>query len=212
MNENESTQQADAISRIAEQRRREAQPVLEQKLPEWVLETARTEVMYTFSPRMLPLQHASFPMLLKMLQEKYSLKFEPPDFGAFRPDMSDDELGAKLLVNLGDKAIQFGNGRFQKSRNDFDVIRSVTLNYETIQVAVEGISEIANLIVADVAEMIWASTGVQKGWDEIKKGIQLIGYGTATLIDLGFPCEDFLNPKLTAFIKSQMIDGKKYAS
>jgi hypothetical protein len=93
-------------------------------------------------------------------QSQYSLQFEPPDFGPFRPDsISDEELGSRLMLALEDRTLNFKNGRFQKSRNDFDVIRSVMVNYESISVSVEGISEIASLVVADVAEIIWASTG-----------------------------------------------------
>jgi hypothetical protein len=108
--------------------------------------------------------------------------------------------------------MRFENGRFPKSRNEFVVIGSASLNNESIGVVVEGVSEIADLIVADVAEMVWLSAGMQKPWDDIKKGVQLIGYATTTMVDLGFPPERLLNSKLLDFIKSDMLDGKRYAS
>jgi hypothetical protein len=76
LEQSDETQGLDVISRIAEQRaeqrRREAQPILERKLPEWILEITQTQVVYTFSPRMLPLKHASFPSFMQMLKDKYS--------------------------------------------------------------------------------------------------------------------------------------------
>jgi hypothetical protein len=217
MSKNESSQQSDqllsVISAVAEQRRQQAQPVLERRLPEWILEVVRSEVAYTLNPRMLPIKQASFPILMRLLEEKYSMKFAPPDLGPFRPNapMSPEELGSALMGQLSDRHLRFENGRFPKSRNDFDVVESIRINQESILVSVQGISEIANLVVADVAEMIWVSTGVQKSWDEVKQGVQLIGYGTATLVDLGFPSENFIDVKFLDFIRSEMLSGKKFA-
>jgi hypothetical protein len=127
-------------------------------------------------------------------------------------NIDDDELGSLLLSDLSDRRLEFENGRFQKTASDFDVIKSLSFNYESIHVNVGGVGEVAELVVADAAEMVWASTAVAKRWTEIKQGVQLISYGTATYVDLGFPFEDLLHNDLNKFFKAQVIDGTKYAS
>lgn len=69
----------DVISEVAEQRRRNAQPVLDRRLPDWVLEVFQSDVIYTFNPRMLPIKQASFSIFMELLQERYGVKFKSPD-------------------------------------------------------------------------------------------------------------------------------------
>ncbi|MDO8531504.1 MAG: hypothetical protein Q7T26_04945 [Dehalococcoidia bacterium] len=207
----EARQILEGISTIAAERRREAQPALDRVLPKWLLEVIQTEVVYTMNPRTFPLRVAAFSALTDLLKEKYSVSFARPTKNAAfsRTDITDQDIGNALIRS--DEGIRFENGRFMRTATDFDVIRSININYETIHVIVQGVREIAELIVADVAEMVWAAAGAQKRWNDIRNGIQLIGYGTATQVDLGVPFEHCLSPAVQWFCQNQLLDGEKYA-
>jgi len=202
------------ISEIAQQRRKEAQPILERELPEWVLEISQTEVAYNINPRMLPLRQVCFPRLLQTLKEEYNIEFVRPDLGPLYKDITanrtDEEIGSLLLKSQN--PLQFENGRFSVSKSDFVPIGGIGINDEWISVRVHGISQVAELVVAEVAEWIWSSAGVQKRWDDIKKHIRLITYITGTVVNLGFPFESLMSDKLVGFIKSDMLAGRKYSA
>lgn len=74
-----------------------------------------------------------------------------------------------------------------------------------------GVSEMAELVTAEVAEILWAAAGAQKRWDEVKADVQLVGYATSTLIDLGFPFERILAAEFREFFASQVMQGSRYA-
>jgi hypothetical protein len=62
-----------------------------------------------------------------------------------------------------------------------------------------------------VAEIVWAAAGAQKRWDDIRNGVQLIGYGTATMVDLGVPLENVLSVAVQSFCNDHLLGGEKYA-
>lgn len=201
----------ESISAVAAKRRREAAPALERSMPEWLLEIRQTEVVYTLNPRMIPLAVTSFPVLHALLKERYSLGFGQPDLGPIpvKSELSEAEIGQALLRSK--KRVRFENGRFSRSPVDFDIIRSVNIDFESIHVVVGGVSEVAELVVADVAEMLWAAAGAEKRWDQLETEVQLVGYATATMIDLGISFEEFLSPQLLEFINSDVLSGSRYA-
>jgi hypothetical protein len=206
----EARQILEGISAVAAERRREAQPALERQLPPWVLEVSQSEVVYTINPRALPLGVASFATLSQLLREKFHVGFVRPNL-AIRADteLSDEQVGAALL-RAGER-VNFEGGRFMRMSSDFDVIRLISINNESIHVSVEGVSEIAELAVADVAEMVWAAAGAGKRWDEIRRGVQMVGYATGTLVDLEVPFEAILSDGFRDFAKAHLISGERFA-
>lgn len=207
----EARQILEGISAVAAKRRREAQAALERPLPAWLLEIMQTEIIYTINPRMLPVKVASFTALLELLREKYGVRFVLPPPGPIRTEarLSEEEIGAALL--RADERVRFEHGKFMRTSTDFDVIRSININNESIHVVVQGVSETAELVVAEVAEVLWAAAGAERRWDQIKTGVHLIGYATATLVDLGFPFERILATEFREFFREQMMQGKRYA-
>ncbi len=207
----EAMQILEGISAVAAERRDEAQRAINRPLPSWLLEIMQTEVVYTIATQSLRLRTTSFATLNHLLREKYSVVFQRPTLGPIPVGVpiSDDELGAAVIRT--DDHVRFEDGKFMRTATDFDVIRSIRINYETIDVVVEGVSEVAELVVADVAEMISAAAGAQRRWDQIKPGTQLIGYGSVTLVDLGVPFENLLSAELRGFAATQMLSGRKFA-
>jgi hypothetical protein len=199
------------ISAVAAQRRREAQPALDRPLAEWILEVIQSEVVYTLNPRMLPIRLVSFTSLRELLYERFAVRFVRPDLGPLPtdPQLSDDQLGSALLPS--GRTVRFENGRFRRTADDFDAIRSINIDDESIHVAVQGVSSVAELIVADVAEIIWAAAGALRRWDEIKAAASLVGYATDTEIDLGMPLEKLLSVEFRDFMASDVLDGKCFA-
>lgn len=206
----EARQILEGISSLAAERRREAQPALDNPLPPWLLEVIQTEVVYTINPRVFPLRVAAFGALTDLLKEKYSLRFARPRGAMYgRSDVSDQDVAAALIQS--NERVRFENGRFMRTAIDFSVIRSVNFDFETIHVVVEGVSKIAELVIADVAEMVWAAAGAQKKWDDIHAGVQLIGYATSTLVDLGISFETFLSPAVRGFCDDHLLEGERYS-
>ncbi|HVL93923.1 MAG TPA: hypothetical protein VM264_11350, partial [Acidimicrobiales bacterium] len=78
-------------------------------------------------------------------------------------------------------------------------IVSVELSREVILVRVQGVSKVAELIAAEVVEAMWRSAGASKKWSEIEPHIQLVGYATGTVINLGRKFEDLLHPSISGF-------------
>ncbi len=208
----------EVVSDVAQQRRQEARPVLERQVPEMVLSVDRSEVSYKIQPKMLPLPQVDFKTLRDHFTQAYRISFKLPDLGPLEAltkgttlNFSEEQVG-EVLLRAERPDIEFSNGRFPLSKNDFVPIISISFDSESIIVAVQGIGKVADLIAAEVAEAIWASTGAHKRWEEIKPFTQMISYGTATKVNLGFPLERLLHVRFREFITDQMIGGQAYGS
>lgn len=210
--EDRITQALRDITEIAEQRRRLAQPSLSKSLPEWILEIGLTEALYTLSPRVLPLKQISFAALADILKRRYNVRFKRPDLGPFVPaDVTDDQIGQSILASA-DPELTFTDGRFPRTTNDFVVIRRIQINDESILAGVQGTGEVADLIVAEVAEAIWGSAGVTKDWSSIEPSVQLKAYGSGTIVDLGWPFEDMLSEGLRGFVQERITSDGGFAN
>lgn len=205
------------ITRVAEQRRREAQPVFDRKYPDWLLDVAQSEVRYTIRHRYMPLTQVSFPDFKNLLYAHYNVKFKKPDLVPFHDKipgvlgMTEDDLGS-LVLRSRNPLLGFEEGRFHVSRDDFIIIKSITITEESIYVVVSGVSQVAELVAKEVGEFIWASTGVQKRWEDIEKGVDLVGYGTGTIVDFGFSSSEFLSDSFRSFVREQVLGGAHFAS
>ncbi len=140
----------------------------------------------------------------------------PP--GMFQHELltATDEQLATMMLQLPIKALGFANGRFpitvDRSRNDFVPINKIVITREDIHVSVGGRSKVAELIIADVIEWLWLAAGAQKNWDELQNSVVLASYGTGTIIDLGFPAQNLMNPTMTKFIETNMLGNQRYAA
>jgi len=203
------------ISEIAEQRRSEARKSLEKAIPSYILEIRQTEVAYTVNSVALPLSQMNSDLFLETLRERYNIRYKMPDLGLGAQLNQSTQFSESQVLGLVLKqdtpTLRFEDGRLNIS-GDFTTIVNITLNRETIHVAVRGKSQAADLIVAEVAEAVWHATGVDKRWDEIKKNIQLISYGTGTLVDLGFPFENLVSSDFRDKLASNALEGKKYGA
>lgn len=207
------------LSDVAKKRRTEAKEVLEKRTPDLIKAIRRSEVAFTIDPVMLPYSQMDFTLFRESLARAYNSKFKLPDLSHLQKALGTKSLlaitedqAAQLLLGLNDPTLIFENGRFPVSRNEVVTIPTIRLDDESVHVAVEGVSKIAELVVAEVVEAVWASTGVEKRWDEVKQHIQLVKYGTATKVDLGFPAERFLHPTLRRFFDEHVIGGQKFAA
>lgn len=208
------------LSEIAEQRREILKKDLAKPIPDFVLATDQAEVAYTIEPVMLPFALMEFDAFQNELRQKYRLSFSKPSLARSLVSIADDD--AKLdsaqvrdLLdddNLPSDVLQFTGGCFPVGRDDFVPIRSVRLNRETIHVVVQGNSKVADLMVKEIAEELWASTGTPKRWDDIKRMVQMIRYGTATKVNFGIPLEEFLSASVRSFVDRQFVHGHGYAT
>jgi hypothetical protein len=74
-------------------------------------------------------------------------------------------------------------------------------------VVVAGESDIAELIVSEVVELFWSTTGFKKRWETLQSHVRLKSYATLTKVDLGVPLEQFLNPSLDEFMRNKVVGG-----
>ena len=153
---------------------------------------------------------------MQLLREKYDAKINAPQADVFQAlaSQQNNELAYKVLNQMIEnrEGLSFENGRYKISTNNFIPIVRITVTRERIHVVVQGRAEVADLVVAEVAEFIWLAGGVTKTWEDIRPAVQLIAYGTGTIVNLGFPFEHLMNDRITRFIEEQMIGGKRYAA
>lgn len=207
-----------AITQIAERRRQDLKQDLAKPVPEFIIAVDQAEVRYTIEPVMLPFSQMDFDVFCKRLKEKYNVTFKKPTLPKSLLKLTqDDEIGtaqAQDLISsdLPTEELEFVEGRLPVGTDDFVPIRSITFNSESVHVVVRGNSKVADLIVKEVVEELWASTGMPKRWDSIKPMVQMISYGTATKVNFGFPIERMLSSDVATFLNKEFIEGKRFAS
>lgn len=207
-----------AISELAQERRERATPSLARALPDVIKSIHRAEVAYTIEPRWLPLPYVDVERLIARLKVVFGLSLDGPDISPLVPELPREELIALSpfdavgrLFRSRNCLVVFRNGRFATGRDDFVPILSVRMTREQILVAVEGVGEVAELVVAEIVELLWECAGAPKRWDAIKPNVQLIGYATATYVDLGLEFETLLSPAVRKFMNDNVTDGERYA-
>lgn len=107
--------------------------------------------------------------------------------------------------------VKFEGGKFP-TQYDFVPLQAMEFNFESITSRVAGQSVVADVVAKEVAEMIWASCGIVKRWEEISSKLQMIAYATSTKVQLGFPLEELLSKSVHAFLQEQALTGKNFAS
>ncbi len=218
----EGAEDLQVISEIAERRREDLKQALSKPVPDFIVSTEQAEVVYTIHPNMLPYSQMDLGTLASRLRQKYHVKFQnpslPPSFAALSntEGAGDDakySAAKDLLAGaMPDEDLTFVQGRLAIGPDDVVAIRQISMNSESVHVAVTGDSKVADLVVKEVVEELWASTGIPKRWDSIYPSVQMIRYGTATKVDFGVHLEEFLSVGCRSFITSQVLDGKNFAA
>jgi hypothetical protein len=176
-------------------------------LPSHVLSIPHAEVAYTIEPHLLPFAQCDIKAFLSRMNEEYGVRIEPSGIAHSLLSMPDDKEAADTLRRLladrdSTASLELAAGKFSLSPSDFVPIRKISLNSETIHVAVAGHSSIAEMIIGNVAEALWESAGARKTWDDLSKGVQMKSYGTATKVDFGIPLEKFVNRSFANFLNA----------
>jgi hypothetical protein len=212
------TEEQDQISTIAQERRQEAQPILDRRPPEFILSTEHAEIAYNLPQFMLPFGQLNFSNLKSALASSYGVRFALPDIAKIMENapattvrFTEDQL-AEMIVKSNNPSLTFIDGRFPIGPNDFVEIKVIRIHEQNLHVIVRGHTKAAELVASEVAEIFWSATGVPRRWDEIKKHIHVTTYATATKVDFGFPPERFLSERLRAFVDSDVLEGKSYAA
>lgn len=207
------------ISEIARERKERAstQPP-PRRLPEYVRAIKQSEVTYTLDPMHLPVANMDVGRLMRLVEEAYGLTLAKLDLApllagggqrefAEISSLTTEQLVSRILRTRNGE-VQFEHGRMPTGPHDFVPIIRVVLNGEAVLAAVRGPSHEAELLVQEIAELVWVCSGARRTWAEIEPHVQLKGYGTGTLIDFG-SFEDLLHPSLTAFLDRDVVRGKK---
>ncbi|MFG2757355.1 hypothetical protein [Streptomyces wuyuanensis] len=124
---------------------------------------------------------------------------------------TNDALKELMRLNDSDVVIAFEGGKFP-TQYDFVPLLSMQFNFESIVSRVAGQSVVADAMAKEFAEMIWASCGVTKRWEEMSEKLQMVAYATATKVNLGFPLERLLSDAARAFLEEQALSGDKYGA
>lgn len=205
------------IGDLAKSRRAQVEEQSKRPVPAFIESVEHAEVAYVFNPTSLPFREMDPQAFIGHVNEAYSAQLTPLDIGPLLKTMSREEVlqlteGELLrrLLRTNASQLSFEQGRFPL-RNEYTVIRSIELNWESIIVRVAGISDIAEAIVSELAEFMWRAAGVKKNWADIARGAMLVGYGTSTRIQLPVPAETLMNPKLYSFLQGNLVGGKNYA-
>lgn len=206
-------------SKYAQERREKLEKDLSSKpAPQFILSVQQAEVSYTIDPLMLPYSQVDFPKFSDLLKEKYNLCFRKPSIPESLIDLSAcEEIDSRHVETLmrteqSSGCLEFTSGRFPVSRDDFVPVKSIRMTWEAVQVVVQSNSKVAEVIVKEVVESLWESTGSPKRWDNISPMVQMIGYATATKVNFGIPLNRFLSVPLSSFLDQEVANGSKYGA
>jgi hypothetical protein len=166
------------------------------------------------------MEHIDPSALMKIVRDTYDARLSQLNVAPLLKKFSGDQIahmssedGLKELMrsNDSDVVIKFEGGKFP-IQHDFVPLLSVRFNFESIVSRVAGQSVVADAVAKEFAEMIWASCGVKKSWEEISDKLQMIAYATATKVNLGFPLEELLSDSMGAFLQERALTGDKYGA
>ena len=174
--------------------------------PDHLLMVAQTELSYNIEPAALPFSQINIDEFSESLKSLYKVQ----------PETIDNEPTGNVLEDMLQKrkrsnALTYINGRFEISDRDFIQIKAIRFTTQQIHVVLKGPSSVAEVIIADCLERLWACAGVNKKFEELEKFIVLKTYGTGTKVKLPIKLEDTLSQGLKNLLNNDCIDGKKYA-
>jgi hypothetical protein len=113
----------------------------------------------------------------------------------------------------GSPELNFKAGRYRVSDFEFIPILTVQINFESVHVAVRGISRVAESVAQELVETVSASAGASRSWAGIEPEVQLVGYATRTRVNLSPNAfEALLSPGFRVFLDEQITGGARYGA
>lgn len=218
---NETDEALAAIEQEAEKRRNAVREKLKKAPPKIIKSIVKSEVFLTMNPRLLPLRLVDPNKLSQILKDKYMLSFDPPDYDAetiqrlgIDPRTLSDENLLAITLRPPHSQANFKDGRFPASPRDFVDINRLGFSRENILVDVAGRTDVAEVVIAEVFEILWEASGVIKPWDspEVQDNIQLKAYGTQTKVALGADANTLINNLVVKYLDESINKGKKFGA
>lgn len=217
------------VTQAAIQRRKEAEPQILQAKPDSIVDVRSSQVNYGFHPRALPYKLAHFQTLRETLEKEYQLRFEVPqevpdllrklarpaapqkkradNVPAF--DLDIDEIG-EYLFRMEHPVARFSGGRIDITKRSLVEVADVTFSYENISVTVSDTTDVAELLIKDLVQYLWASADADRSWGDLSAHLQTKTFGTSTRVKLGFPPSALLNHAFCEFIDTDVVAGSRY--
>jgi len=208
----------DPISELARQRRDKAEREAARPRPEFIESVDRSEVFYALNAQGgIPYQLIDATSLVSSLAESYDLSLVNPDYGPLLREVGREGLSQmsqeealQQLTGQQDSSLSFENGRFPL-RDDFVIISAVDINFESIGVAVAGVSDIAEVVAQEIVELMWRIAGANKRWADLERLVIARGYSTTTRVNLGSGPEFLLNPALVEYLEAHLSGSDGFA-
>lgn len=209
-----------ALEQEAERRRRQAAEKAKEPLPSFIKTIETTTVTYTVNPQILPFPLVDPQQLKALLTQKYRLRYKPPaidpvelqSLGIDATNLTEERL-MSMALSMKSPTLLFVNGRYPTGPNTFVAIEEVAFTDEKISATVNGVSEVAEVVIADAFNLFWDSTGTARRWDtkETQDEVQLKSHRTTTTVDLGADARNVLNPSVRRFLDDNVDRGEKFA-
>jgi hypothetical protein len=116
----------------------------------------------------------------------------------------------RFMLQGSSPQIAFQNGKYPTGPDSFVFIEELMFARENIAAKVKGITDVAQLVIAEAFAIFWEATGAANRWDkkETQENIELVSYQTVTNINLGTPAENLLNPGIKDFLDNQISEKK----
>jgi hypothetical protein len=164
--------------------RREGEEGYFPTLPPSIREIVASEVRYVLNPRALPLRAISrdarsLRRFHNLLQQEYRLSLK----SSLRLRPGDDELIA-LEQEFGsdDPEVVYVEGVWLVGGRAIP-IRSVGVGFESVDVRVVGPTEVGERLIQELVELMWyALDAPDRTWDELKRDVQVIYFGSGTRV------------------------------
>jgi hypothetical protein len=209
----EAVSSEDALSDLARERRALAERQSARPRPSYVVGVDHSEAGYTLDPSAIPLSELDAGEFCESLNRTFGLELAPIDYGPLLNVIPRDQLLAmdeaavlQKLITVRGSVLKFENGRFPL-RNDFVPIRSMDVNFESVIVRVGGVTEVAEAVAQDVVDLMWKLSGSTKRWKDLESAVLLVGYATATRVQLSFPAEQLVSAALMDTLSGNLTQG-----
>jgi hypothetical protein len=125
--------------------------------------------------------------------------------------MTPSQLLSAVFKRETSKVATFEGGKFP-IKHDFVPIQQIRIERYGVGVLVGGTSRVAETIAQEVVELLWATAGSRRTFDDCRHEVMSTLYGCQTRVKAPVNLDNFLSPTLRKFIDGHLLGGERLAA
>lgn len=166
-------------------------------------------------PALIPRAAIHAPTLLQSVMSEFGASFNPQSYlrgipGEARQGLTHESVLSHALSD-DDAVIVFDGGHLTISDSArVTPINQLQFSEQVISATVVGTSEEAEYCLRKLAILISQAAGVNRVWKDFEPHVELWGYTTSTVVDLGMSITDMLAPEFREFLETYVAGADAF--